>query len=134
MSFKTVKNAVLIGSCLVLALGNVYAYTIAPEGTADNIVFYDRQPDSGLTFTSDSDKEFYDSPLDSKKDSSDLVNINTAGLEELKSLPGIGEVKAKAILAYREKYGGFVAEEEITEVKGIGSATYEKLKKLITVK
>lgn len=62
-----------------------------------------------------------------------VVNINTAGKSELISLPGIGEVKAQAIIDYREKYGKFYSTEEIMNVKGIGEKTYASLKDLICV-
>lgn len=62
-----------------------------------------------------------------------LININTASLEELDSLPGIGEVKAQAIIDYREANGPFGSIEEIMEVSGIGEATFEKIKDLIGV-
>ncbi len=61
------------------------------------------------------------------------VNINTAPLEVLIELPGIGEVKAQAIIDYRTQHGPFTALEDIQEVSGIGPATYEKLKDLITI-
>ena len=61
------------------------------------------------------------------------ININTATQEELESLPGIGKVKAKAIIEYREKYGKFKNEKDIIKVKGIGEKTYEKIKDLIEV-
>lgn len=61
------------------------------------------------------------------------VNINTASLEILMSLPGIGEVKAQAIIDYRTEHGPFTAPEEIQNVHGIGPATYENLKDLITI-
>ncbi len=57
-----------------------------------------------------------------------LVNLNTAGQEELTTLPGIGTAKAAAIIAYRQEHGGFTAREELKNVSGIGDATYEKLK------
>lgn len=63
----------------------------------------------------------------------ELININTATLEELDTLPGIGASKAQAIIDYRELNGPFQAIEEITNVSGIGSATYENIKDLITV-
>ncbi len=63
--------------------------------------------------------------------SAGLVNINTASLEELTTLKGIGPAKAQAIIDYRTKYGGFVSPGEITEVKGIGDATYQKIKDAI---
>jgi len=63
----------------------------------------------------------------------ELVDLNTASLEMLMTLPGIGEDRAKAIIAYREKVGGFKIIEEIQNIEGIGPATYEKLKALIIV-
>lgn len=54
------------------------------------------------------------------------VNINTASLEELCALSGIGAVKAKAIIQYREEQGPFHSPEELSKVKGIGPATLQK--------
>lgn len=56
-----------------------------------------------------------------------LVNINTAGLEELKTLPGIGDSKARSIIAYREKNGAFKTIEDIKHVDGIGDGIFAKL-------
>ncbi len=50
----------------------------------------------------------------------DAVDVNTAGLEELMTLPGIGEVRAQAILDYRAEHGPFRYPEELIRVKGIG--------------
>ncbi|WP_252381224.1 ComEA family DNA-binding protein [Desulfovulcanus ferrireducens] len=60
------------------------------------------------------------------------VNINTATVEELISLPGIGPVIAERIIKYREKYP-FRIKEDIMQVKGIGPVKCERLKSLITV-
>ena len=65
--------------------------------------------------------------------SAGMININTAGKEELMSLPGIGESKASGIIEYRESHGPFGTKEEIMNVSGIGSSVYEKLKDCITV-
>ena len=62
-----------------------------------------------------------------------LVDINTADLAELMTLPGIGEAKAKAILSYRENGGVFSAVEDIMQVSGIKEAAFEKIKAYITV-
>ena len=61
-----------------------------------------------------------------------LVNINTATLEQLQTLPGIGESKAKTIIDYREKNGDFKSIEELLNVDGIGEKTYEEIKIYIT--
>lgn len=63
-----------------------------------------------------------------------LVNLNTASATGLMELPGIGEVKAKAIVDYRQKNGPFKTIEEITNVTGIGDKTFETLKNLITIR
>lgn len=62
-----------------------------------------------------------------------LLNINVASVKELQSLPSIGEKMALRIVAYREKHGRFSSVETLTEVKGIGDKTLEKLKPFISV-
>ncbi len=61
------------------------------------------------------------------------VNINTADMGTLQTLSGIGEVKAKAIISYREKNGGFKSIDELKQVDGIGETTFQRLKDEITV-
>jgi competence protein ComEA len=61
-----------------------------------------------------------------------LININTASVDELDSLIGIGPITAQKIIDYRIENGGFSTNEEIMNVSGIGPATYEDIKDLIT--
>jgi competence protein ComEA len=61
------------------------------------------------------------------------ININTATKEQLMTLPGIGEVKAQAIIDYRTKNGPFKSIHDIVNVSGIGEKTFEKIENLITV-
>ncbi|MGE5455668.1 MAG: helix-hairpin-helix domain-containing protein [Ignavibacteriales bacterium] len=61
------------------------------------------------------------------------VSLNTATIEELLTLPSIGETKAKDIIKYREEHGGFSNIEEIMNVKGIGKATFDKFKDYIII-
>ena len=75
------------------------------------------------TETSGTEEEVYDP----------RININTAGLEALITLPGIGEVKARAVIEYRKTHGPFSSPDRIMRVSGIGKKTYEKIKDLIRV-
>jgi competence protein ComEA len=61
------------------------------------------------------------------------ININQATLEELTTLPGIGDVRAGQIIAYREKNGFFTDPRELMDVSGIGEKTYENIADLITI-
>lgn len=62
-----------------------------------------------------------------------LVNLNTATPEELETLPGIGEVLAGAIVAYRDEHGPFTSVDQLIDVSGIGEVTLEEIRDLVTV-
>lgn len=62
-----------------------------------------------------------------------LVNINTASVEELDGLPGIGPVLAQAIVDYRTQNGPFTSLDQLMDVSGIGDATYADLQSLVTL-
>ena len=57
-----------------------------------------------------------------------VVNVNTAGIEELMRLPGVGETRAKAIVALRKERGGFKRVDELLDVRGIGDVALAKLR------
>ena len=62
-----------------------------------------------------------------------LVNINTAGKEELMTLSGIGSTRAEAISRYREIHGAFQSPRDLLKVSGIKEKTYEKIKGQISI-
>ena len=62
-----------------------------------------------------------------------LVNLNTADIAALTTLPGIGESRAKAIISYREQHGAFAQIEDIMKISGIKQAAFSKIKDKITV-
>ena len=62
-----------------------------------------------------------------------VVNVNTATVDELVRLPGIGEKRAQAILDARQQRGGFKSVDELLEIRGIGPANLEKLRPHLSV-
>ena len=60
------------------------------------------------------------------------VNINTATLEELQTIKGIGKKKAEAILQYRKEHGAFRTKEDLLQVKGIGKKALEAIESQVT--
>lgn len=75
-----------------------------------------------------------DNTNDSKTSQTPLININTATIEELDALPGVGEATANKILNHRSENGEFKSIEEIKNVNGIGDKKFEEMKNLICVK
>jgi len=71
--------------------------------------------------------------IDEGTESSGKVNINTADMEQLKTLPGIGDVTAKNIILFRDKNGAFEKIEDIMKIAGIKEGRFEEIKELITV-
>lgn len=61
------------------------------------------------------------------------VSLNSADVSQLEELPGIGEVRAAAIIAYREEHGGFGSVEELLEVPGVGPAILASLLDLVSL-
>ena len=96
-----------------------------------NIDHFTAETSSTNHFTAE--KSSAEVPCSETNKISDKVNINTASLEELQSLKGVGPATAKNIILYREKYGAFSDIEEIMNVKRIGEKTFAKIKDFITV-
>jgi len=63
-----------------------------------------------------------------------LIDINKAGIEELCSIPGIGEARASAIIDYRDSTGGFKEIEELKNISGIKDTTFNKIKPYVCVR
>lgn len=61
------------------------------------------------------------------------INLNTASVSELTTLPGVGESKAEAIIAYREEHNGFSSIEEIKNIAGIKDGIFQRIKEKIKV-
>ncbi len=72
-------------------------------------------------------------PTATPSSQSDLIDINTATLAELESLPGIGPTLAQNIINYRNENGPFASPEELMNVDGIGPTIYDQIQNLVTV-
>ena len=107
---KTVR--ILVAS-LVMLLGTVFSVEMA---------------------LAEADAQATNAQATNEQSASHVVNINTADAETLSSmLKGIGLKKAQAIVTHREKYGNFKTPGELTDVKGIGSATVAKNEAVIVL-
>ncbi len=109
--------------------------------------FYRQHPDSVAAFRNYLDHarenslgmwEFPDQvgtviPMPGTGDDLFPININTASARDLEALPTVGPARAQAIIDYRERHGGFNSVEELTEIRGIGPATLERLRPLVVI-
>ena len=84
-------------------------------------------PDSGTTQANNGTAE-NDSPTDAGAVSGELVDLNSGSLSALMSLPGIGETRATAIIAFRELNGPIVSADDLLEIDGIGQATVDNIR------
>lgn len=127
-------------------VANPGTYTLASESRAGDAV----QAAGGFTSQADQEgtnlaaylqdgQQLFIPSLDpgesspSRSIGADLVNINTADLVELDSLPGIGPTTAQAIIDYRTRMGPFEEVDDLIFVDGIGEVTLEEIRELVTV-
>ncbi|MCQ2552331.1 MAG: ComEA family DNA-binding protein [Clostridia bacterium] len=144
---KKIKNIVIILLILAAVLGLILSRIQPKVGELDEkITFYSKSPENAEISTKAKGQEGQnqtESDVNSS-DNSDTsgtvsaqengkISLNKATKEELMSLPGIGETKALAIIEYRNRYNGFVSIEEITQVKGIGESTFNKIKAYLSL-
>ena len=111
------------------AISNPGFYPFTSEDSLEAII----QAGGGITGSADlSQLELY-IPQAGEKEQAQQIDLNRAEAWLLEALPGIGEVRAQAIIDYRELNGLFSNINELTKVTGIGTTTYEQIKHLITV-
>lgn len=104
---------------------NINNSCICPKITNDVCITKENQTNKS------SEKNTSNNPKEDN--STEKININTANIETLQTLTGIGQSKAQAIIDYREQNGNFKTIEEIKNISGIGESLYEKIKDNITI-
>ena len=111
------------------AVNNPGIYPLKPGDDFNSVI----QAAGGLTNTADAGRISMNVPLRTASPYVQKININRAEVWLLEALPGIGTVKAKAIVAYRQQNGDFHNTLELTNVDGISPTLYGQIKDLIAV-
>lgn len=111
------------------AVNNPGLYPLKPGDSIEALI----QAAGGITDNADLTRLKLYIPTIGEKEEPQKIDINRAEAWLLNALPGIGEGRAQAIIDYRQQHGAFHNITEITKVEGIGPATYEQIKNLITV-
>lgn len=124
---EKIKQIALIIFCILIASGSFKNYTLDRNSSNEIIIDVQNEQDNLPKEQSNLTEE------KNQAEEGNVVNINEANSEQLQTLSGIGPTKAESIIQYRNDYGGFTAIQEITQVKGIGDATFLKIKDFITI-
>ena len=156
IGFTETEIVVILFLAGLFIIGFVYVEFIKPDAEEYKYFDYSKQ-DSLFSYYSKLDPEFNADELQSesnleikkrvlelsdtvvyvKKDIAALaeksININTAGINELVKLPGIGEKTAEKIIELRNQRGKFKRLEELMDVKGIGEVKFNKIKKFLYI-
>ena len=116
---------------VVIILASLFMLGMAVKVTKE---YYNTGTDQITLIGSNPDVVNFSAGLDEDDiESADKVDINSAGIDELKSLPGIGEKTAEKIINKRNELGEFNALEDLMLVSGIGNKTFEKLLSYIQI-
>lgn len=102
---------------------------VSEDGCADELRLAGKVADGDRIYVPGENE----SPAAAYPEDKSLVNINTAALEELMTLPGIGKTRAADIINYREDNGAFLSIQDIMKVSGIKEAAFNKIKDKIRV-
>ncbi len=135
----TVSKGSIINDVITLAGGlredaNTYNLNLSKKVTNEMVItVYTNEEVKKLSLNESIKESDSATKSKSKASTNSKVSLNNATLEELVSLPGLGEAKAKLIISYRENCGPFVSKEELKNIKGIGESVYAKLSSYITL-
>ena len=122
---QEIQGEIYIGG----AVNNPGFYPLKAGDSIDDVI----RAAGGTSANTDASRLKLYIPEVGEEESPQKVNLNRAEAWLLQALPGIGETRAQAIINYRQQNGQFDNINELTKVEGIGTATYEKIKHLITV-
>ena len=131
MAGKFLKISKLEGIVLLLTLlfvgGTLLWFAFSQPGEGVTVVTERQDPEPQIL------TEMPETPEAPGLLEGEVLNLNTASQTELTRLPGIGETKAAAIVAWRQEHGSFQTVEDLMAVDGIGEKTLENLRPYVTV-
>ena len=127
------QTMILIGvSLLVIAAVMVYIALSQPRVYVEETVQSVQASSTTLSNSAESDDAVPEAPVEAAEPLFP-INLNTATVQELMQIDGVGEYRANAIIEYREVLGGYTSVEQIKEISGFGDAVYEQLAPYLTV-
>lgn len=133
MSKKAQMMIVILSSIFILVFLISFILMEAPLGKGKTVYLTSSFIDETSKYIASQHGTEESADTNTNKNSSEKININTAAVEDLTKLTGIGPILAERIVAYRSKYGFFTKIEQIKQVEGIGEKKFEAIKDYITV-
>lgn len=128
---KRIRYNLIITFIIALAAGIVIRdLTSSKFAIIKNSQAYETEPYIENTVT---ENNYVSDYIETKQDDNSKININSAGIDSLSTLDGIGRGLAQRIIDYREKHGNFEVIQDIMKVNGIGEKRFESIKDYITV-
>ena len=130
---RSIRSSVIHGVCLAMLSASIVAQAKTPVDFSGAPVAQSGKVTSAATEQKPAAKPAKHARTHAASAATTVVNINSADVEVLSHVKGIGKKKAEAIVAFRQSNGAFKSVDELSNVKGIGTKTIERLRTQLTI-